>query len=220
MSTNYPVKLVRRDINSLPKGIQTKDYDILIKSYIKKDYRIIATIKDLKEDNYLQRAFFFVNCHFIKNHKERFLLIDEYKDCFDYWWNTDQIIKLVNKCDYNFMFEYSKNYINDASPMIRRWGYVMYIFHPCKKDADAVNKLLTLFKDDDNHDVMMAEAWTLCEFAIFFPDLIYDYLDRHVLNYKITSMAIGKIRDSYRIDESTKQRFIMLREKYRETAWN
>ena len=210
----YKLDNVRRDINNLPKGIKTKDYDNLIKSYIKKKYEIEFDLNHLREDDYLQRAYFFVNTYYIKDYKERFLFIDKAKDVFTRWFNTDQIIKLVNKCDFNFMFSYAKKYVDSSHPFIRRWGYVMFIFHKDKKDIEVAKKIITLCKNDNHHDVMMAMAWLLCELAIFNPDLIYDYLSKHILNYKITSMAVGKIRDSFRIDQTIKNRFLELRAKY------
>lgn len=210
----YPIKHVIQDILKLDNNFKTKEIDSLIKFYIKSNYSIEYNYDLLKKDVFSQRVFFFVNLSYIKSYKEKYLYIDKYKHLFNNWWHTDQLIKQVNKTDFDLMFNYASKYINNSKEYIRRWGYVEFIFHPCKKDFDSCKKIIKLLKNDNSETVMMAEAWLICELAIFHTEYIYNLLKEKKLSYKITSKSISKICDSFRIKEEWKKKFESIRKDF------
>lgn len=59
--------------------------------------------------------------------------------------------------------------------------------------------------------VQMAEAWLLCEVFIKFPQPTEDFLAERVLPNFVQNKAISKIRDSYRVDQMTKDRLVKYR---------
>ena len=205
---------LNKEIEALPKKDKAKQLNILIKRYyLEKDF-VEYNEEILKENVLAAKAFFFINCKLIKKPEDKFMLIDQYKGIFYYWYSTDSIISLVSKCDFNFMFNKAKNYVHDWQTYTRRWGWVMFISHPCKKDEKCAKKLLTLLHDDQKETNQMAQAWLLCELAVFHPELIYKYLTNCKLSYRIISKAVSKITDSYRISDDNKKKFRQIRYDY------
>lgn len=202
-------------INKLPVGSKTKDLDALIKEFYKRKEPVSYDSKLLKENVWLAKAFFFINAKYIRDPNEVLKFIDKFKGVFYYWYSTDSIIRLVNKADPCLMMKFANKYVCSKKTYDRRWGYVMFMFHPIKKDINFVKNYLPLFKDDNENTVQMAEAWLLCEFAIFHPEIIYDFLRAKSLSYDITTKAIGKINDSFRISNEMKKKFKQIRSLYR-----
>ena len=202
---------VDKHISSFPLGSKVKVCDEYI-SQLKKLKEPISYDKELLvQSPWLQRTFFFVNLSLLKDYDERLLFIDKYKEVFTSWGSTDQIIKFVNNSSPDLMLQYAKKYVYSNDLFVRRWGYVMFIFHKNRDDKDFCTKILTLVKSDDELTIQMAEGWLLCELAIFNPDIVYEFLKNSDVCYKVKSWAISKIRDSFRIDDDVKDRFTKLR---------
>ena len=66
------------------------------------------------------------------------------------------------------------------------------------------------FKKDDEYMVMMGEAWLLATVAIYYPNEVYEYL-KDLDDLTLKRKVISKMVDSFRIDETTKERFKGLR---------
>ena len=96
-------------------------------------------------------------------------------------------------------------------PFTRRWGYVIF-FTGLAKDKANVTPILSLMKDDNEYYVQMAEAWLLCELAVFHSEAVLDFLRTAKIKYNILGKAIRKIQDSYRISAKDKAAFRALRE--------
>jgi len=130
-----------KEIKALPEKNKGKELTQLINRYYKKKSIVGFDEAILHENVLTAKAFFFINCKLLKDPKDKFMLIDHYKDIFYYWYSTDSIISLVNKVDFDFMFNKAKEYVHDWKTYTRRWGYVMFIFHPCKQDEECAKKL-------------------------------------------------------------------------------
>lgn len=198
---------IQNDISLLNSNFKTKDIDGLIKKYVKRKEEVEYNYSLLKNDHWLQRIFFYTHLKNIKEPKDRFLFIDKYKDLFSFWADNDQLIGFIRKCDFDFIYEYSKEYIKSNIEFIKRWGYVMYILHPSKLDIEKTKLILELISKENRHSLILAQAWLLCELAIYHQELIYDYLKKDLINYKIKSMTITKINDSFRISKEWKEKF-------------
>lgn len=208
------IRTLDKEVKALPEKGRAKALMSLINQYYKKKDIVSFDEEVLKENVLTAKAFFFINCKLLKDPKDKFMLIDHYKSIFYYWHSTDSIIHLVSKVDFDFMFNKAKEYVHDWQTYTRRWGFVMFIFHPSKKDEKCVKKILTLLHNDQKETNQMAQAWLLCELAIYNTELIYNYLSKCKLSYRIISKAIGKINDSYRISDDWKTKFKSIRQEY------
>lgn len=211
------IKKVDEHISSFPLGSKTKVCDEYINELKKLKEPISYDKELLVKSPWLQRAFFFVNLSLIKDYDERLLYIDKYKEVFTFWGSTDQIIKFVNKATPSLMIKYALKYVLSKDVYVRRWGYVMFIFHKNRDNKEFCTNILSLIKSDDELTIQMAEGWLLCELAIFNPDIVYNFLKASNVCYKVKSWAISKIQDSYRISNDVKAKFKQLRLDYYES---
>lgn len=204
-------ELVLSDIATLGEGYKTKDIDILIKRYIKAGADVSELREHILDEQILHRFYYFVALKQMKDVYQRMEFIHN-NLLFSDWWHTDQLTKFVKEIDFDTAFAYAREYVKSDDPYIRRWGYVMFISELCR-DKRNLEKMLTLFKNDDHYTNQMAEGWLICELARFFPEeMLKWFKEENNLSYKINSKAIQKICDSYRIADEVKERFKALRE--------
>ena len=201
---------VLADIDSLGKNRRTADIDRLISRYVK----MCADTSDLREhilsEQRLHRIYFYVPLNQMKDPLSRMEFIHK-NLLFSDWWHTDQLIKFVSDLGFDIAFDYAKKYVKDKDPFIRRWGYVLFISKLCREKKN-LGKILSLLKNDEHYYVAMAEAWLICELAIFFPEeMLFWFKNQNRLYYNINSKAIQKICDSYRVSEDLKESFKALR---------
>ncbi len=203
-------EMVLSDVAALGKGRKTADIDRLIRRYVREKADPSALRPHILDRQVLHRIYYYVALYQINDPKDRAEFIDR-NLLFSDWWHTDQIIKFVSDLDFNRALEYAKRYVDSDHPFIRRWGYVMFISKICRKEEN-LEKILELLKNDDHYTVQMAEAWLICELAVFFPERMLCWFGgENKLNYKINSKAIQKICDSFRISDENKGRFRAMR---------
>ena len=68
-------------------------------------------------------------------------------------------------------------------------------------------------KDDDEYYVQMAEAWLICDLAVFNVDEVMKFTEYTKLHYNIMGKAVQKICDSFRFTAQEKDFFKNKREK-------
>jgi 3-methyladenine DNA glycosylase AlkD len=68
-------------------------------------------------------------------------------------------------------------------------------------------------KDDEEYYVQMAQAWLICDLAVFNPKEVISFLENSKLKYNILGKAIQKMVDSYRISDEDKAYVKSLRNK-------
>ena len=103
---------------------------------------------------------------------------------------------------------YAKEYVKSDDPFIRRWGYVLFI---SKLGRGHAKTLLPLITEHEHYYVQMGEAWLIAELAVEEPEIVFDWMKKNSLSYKINGKAIQKICDSFRISDSWKEQFKGLR---------
>ncbi len=204
---NLTMELLKKDINSLPKGYKTAHVDKLIRSYVNEKSDVSFLRPYILTHQEFHRIYYYVSLKQITNVYERMRFIHN-NLLFEDWWHTDQLISFVSELDFESAKEYAKGYIFDKDPFIRRWGYVMFI---SKLGRGHSKELLPLLHNDDHYYVQMAEAWLVAELAVFEPEYIYTWLSECDLKYNITGKAIQKICDSFRISNQWKAKFKTLR---------
>lgn len=193
---------------------KTKDIDILNKKLIK-DNIDVSYLKDIiaKEDKY-HRTYFQVSLSYLKTVEEKMKFIEENAYLLNDWWHVDQLPQFLKNLNLEYVYNKAKIYCNDNNPFLRRWGYV--IFMPTLvKDERSFDMIISLLKNDEHYYVIMAEAWLISYLAIYFPDKTLKYLNDCNLSYDIVGKGIQKICDSFRIDDEYKEKFKLIRKKYK-----
>lgn len=203
---------VLRDIDMLPKPYKTADIDRLIRAYIKEKADSSLLRPYVLTHQELHRIYYYVALKQMKDVNARMQFIHE-NLLFEDWWHTDELINFVNNLDFNVALRYATEYVASDDPFTRRWGYVMFISSLGRGRAAAI---LPLIHDDEHYYVQMAEAWLICELAIFEPDYVYEWLSVCGLNYNISGKAIQKICDSFRVPPIWKEKYKDLRKRWKQ----
>lgn len=193
---------------------KTKDIDTLNKKLIK-DNIDVSYLKDIidKEDKY-HRTYFQVSLSYLKTVEEKMKFIEENAYLLNDWWHVDQLPQFLKNLNLEYVYNKAKIYCNDNNPFLRRWGYV--IFMPTLvKDERSFDMITSLLKNDEHYYVIMAEAWLISYLAIYFPEKTLKYLNDCDLSYDIVGKGIQKICDSFRIDDEYKEKFKLIRKKYK-----
>ena len=207
--------MIRRDVDALPENYKTKDVDALISRYVREKYDVSCLREFVLSEQDLHRIYYYVSLKQIRDVNARAEFIDR-NLLFSDWWHTDQLIKFVSALDFKTAMRYAKRYVKSRDLFVRRWGYVMWISKLCR-DAQHVDDILALMKNDDEYYVQMGQAWLIAELAIFFPERVLEWMENeNGLYYNINGKVIQKICDSFRISSENKEKFKALRQRLRE----
>ena len=198
-------------LGKIPK-IKTKDIDTYDRALIAKKADVSALRSHVLSDALVHRTYFQVSLGQLATAEEQLTFIEENEDLLADWWHVDQLPQFLHKpLSFELAFEKAKRYVNSEKPFTRRWGYVIF-FTGLAKEEDHVAPILSLMKDDEEYYVQMAEAWLLCELAVFHSRAVLDFLRTSKMKYNILGKAIQKIQDSLRLSEADKAAFRALRE--------
>lgn len=205
-------KKIINDLESIP-NLKTKDVDRYNKKLIKEKTDVSEIGEYIMENQILHRTYFQVSLGLIKDTEKQFEFIEKNEDYLQDWWHTDHLIQFLNKpVDFDFAYRKAKEYINSDKPFTRRWGYVLFLAG-LQKDKAHTKDILALMKDDDEYYVQMAQAWLICDLAVFNPKEVIEYIESCGLKYNILGKAIQKMVDSYRISDEDKAYVKALRSK-------
>ncbi len=195
------------------KHIKTSAIDAYNKNLIKKGVDVSDLAPHILSEQILHRTYFQVSLARLKSVREQFEFIERNAKLLQDWWHVDQLIQFIKKpIDFNFAYKKAKEYVNSPLTFLRRWGYVLFLTG-LQKDPVNTNKILSLIKDDSEYYVQMAEAWLLCDLAIFNFDAVYKFLQTTKINYNITGKAVQKCCDSFRLSAEQKNALKDLRAK-------
>ena len=200
------------DLRSI-ENLKTKDVDKYNKKLIKEK----ADVSDLKDyvlkDSLVHRTYFQVSMGKLKTYQEQFKFVEDNCDLLQDWWHVDQLTQFIKKpVDFDYAFKMAKEYIDSDKPFVRRWGYVLFLVG-LQKDVTHTKEILSLMKDDDEYYVQMAEAWLICDLAVFNVDEVMKFTEYTKLHYNIMGKAVQKICDSFRFTAQEKDFFKNKREK-------
>ena len=208
------IKQIEDLFHSLPINYKTKDVDRLNKRLIK-EKQDVSCLKDLALGSYFyHRTYFQVSLGQILTYEDQYKFIEENYLLLNDWWHVDQLPQFIKKVPLEYAFKKALIYINDPHPFLRRWGYVQFI-PTLVKEKEAFDLIIKLFKDDDHYYVQMAEAWLISYLAIYHGERVLDYLNEQTLNYNIIGKAIQKSLDSFRIDNTLKEKIKQIRKRYK-----
>lgn len=200
------------DFAAIP-NLKTKDLNDYNKELIKAGTDVSSLRPYVIEYPLLHRTYFQVPLLTQSTYQEQFAYIEENLDLLQDWWHVDQLTQFIYKpVDFDYAYELASRYTNDDATFTRRWGYVLFLVG-LQKDESTLALVWQLLKDDPEYYVQMAQAWLICDLAVFNPGLTLHYLEKSQLNYNILGKAIQKISDSYRISDEVKTQAKALRPK-------
>lgn len=203
-------------INDLSKvkNLKTKDLDLYNKNLIKENINVNFLKDHVLENQLVHRTYFQVMLGNLKTIEEQLLFIEENEDLLQDWWHVDQLLQFINKkeLEFDYIFKKTQKYIKSPKAFVRRWGYVIFLAG-LQKNKNYTKKILSLMKDDSEYYVQMAEAWVICDLAVYNIEDVFSFLNNSKIKYNILGKAIQKICDSFRISIEDKEYAKSLREK-------
>ena len=123
------------------------------------------------------------------------------------WAVTDTLGNYLKKCSFDKFWEFFLNTYQDDYLYTRRFAYVFAI--KFSHDEEII-KIFGYIKQNEDYMVTMAEAWLLSFIAIDYPDEVFTFLQNSG-SLALKRKTISKICDSFRFDESEKEKFKSLR---------
>ena len=194
------------------ESLKTKDVENVAKRLIKNKEDVSDLSTHCLKDQRVHRIYFEVSLYFLLAEDEQFNFIENNFNLLNDWWHVDQLTIFTKPFSFDFAFKKAKSYINNSNPFVRRLAYVIFL-PDLIKDTSKYDEIATLFKNDDEYYVQMGLAWLISYMAIYDSTWTYNYLNTTKLKYNITSKAIQKTCDSFRVSQETKTKFKSLREK-------
>ena len=197
------------------KKMRTADIDAIAKQYLKDNIDVSELYSHIAESGALHRIYFVVSLKRIKKYEEQLAFIEKHFSCLHDWWHVDMLLQLLVKApSFEYVFNKAKIYIKSDLLFVRRWGYVIFL-SGFQKDPQRTKDILSLYRDDPEYYVQMAEAWLLADLAIYNSQAILDFIASKALRYNIIGKAIQKMCDSFRISEEVKKQAKSLRKLYK-----
>ncbi len=199
------------------KKLKTADVDAIAEQYLKDGVDVAPLYDHIKESGSILRIYFYVSLKSIEGFENQIKFIEDHFQDLNDWWHVDMLPQLIRKNkapSFDFVYNKAKEYVNYPLTFARRWGYVIFLAG-FQKDPTQTKKILSLFHDDEEYYVQMAEAWLLADLAIFNPQDVLDFIASKPLHYNIIGKGIQKMSDSFRIDDEIKTRAKELRKIYK-----
>lgn len=194
-------------------NLKTKDIDAYNKRLIKSATDVSKIRDHILTHQLLHRTYFQVSLGLMTDIAKQFSFIEHNEDYLQDWWHVDQLTQFIRKpINFEFAYAKAKGYIASNKTFTRRWGYVLFLTG-LQKDTKNTKLILSLMTDDVEYYVQMAEAWLICDLAVFNPKDTIAFIEGSDLHYSILGKAIQKMVDSYRINDKDKEYVKSLRAK-------
>jgi len=205
-----------KEFAAFSKSLSNSDYNVIgvknpVLRSIVKEHVMEAELRldDFVLGEYLEIDFIYFGLGIsrLKTNKEKLNFLQEKIKYAKSWAITDTASTYFKKLSFNeyrdfFLKSYQSKYVYQ-----RRMAYVLGL--KLYKDKNILS-ILPLLQSNEDYMVMMAEAWLLATIAISFPDEVFEVLCK-TDDVALKRKTISKMCDSYRIDESTKNKFKELR---------
>lgn len=198
------------------KNLKTKDVDKYNKKLIKERIDVRELRDYVKDDDLVHRTYFQVSMGLLSNYQEQLQFIQDNYLLLNDWWHVDQLTQFIQEdMDFKYVYDLAKSYIKSEHLFLRRWGYVIFI-SGLQKNKRYTKKILKLIKDDKEYYVQMAQAWLICDLAVYNPEEVVKFLSNSKIKYNILGRAIQKMCDSFRISDEVKETVKGLRDKLKD----
>ncbi len=182
----------------------------LLRKIIKANYRDeTLQLTDFELGKYLEVDFsyFAIGLLRCKTVDEQLVFVQRNMKFAKSWAITDMIASYLKKITFEQYWPYFLSNCTNEYVYVRRFAYVFGLkFY---RDQRILGVLQYIQKDED-YMVYMGQAWLLATVAICYPDAVYQFLKSGVADH-LKRKTISKIKESFRIDDKTKKRFVALR---------
>ena len=102
-----------------------------------------------------------------------------------------------------------EGYLKSENPWICRVGIVLLkTYYVKEENVLQILKLAETYKHE-HYYVHMAQAWLIAECYTKFPELTYSYLEKSSFCAEVLNKAVQKIKDSYRVSETWKEKALI-----------
>ncbi len=138
---------------------------------------------------------------------------NDYLDLIDNWAICDTFcssLKIVNNNIDYFIKVIDKLIDTDKEYRVRLALVLLLDYYVLEEYLDYIFKRVDNIKSDLYY-INMAKAWLLCECFIKYPNNTMNYFKNNNLDKFTINKTISKIRDSYRVDASTKEYLLSFR---------
>ena len=200
--TKYEILGIRLPIiRKIVKQISKTNYEDFLK-LTKSNYYEEVMIEGLVISNIKEEQLF--NKYFNKYITK----IDNWGICDSFCNSLDIVTKNPSK-----YFNLCKELSLSNEEFISRVGLIIILNYYVKEEylQDIFNILDSITRD--KYYINMAQAWLICEFYIYYPQVTENYLKKNKLNKFTHNKAISKIRESYRISKEKKEYLNTLKRK-------
>jgi len=187
-------------------GVRVPILRKLVKAYCHDEN---LSLKDFELGKYLEVDFsyFAIGLLRCKTAAEQLIFLRQNLYYAKSWMITDMIPSFLRGMSFEDFWLFFLDTHANKHIYTRRFAYVFALkFYRDQRILD----VLPYVKLNEEYMVCMGQAWLLATVAIRFSQAVFDFLcDSADANLK--KKTISKIRDSYRIDDVTKNKFIGLR---------
>ena len=212
----YLFNLKDEKFANFSKSLSNSDYEVIgVKNPILREL-----IKEHKDNNeldpndfepgkYLEIDFIYFGLSLsrLKNIWEQLCFLKNNIKFAKSWAITDIVPSYLKKYTFDQFYSFFLDSYKSKNLYERRLAYVLGL--KLSKDENIL-KILKLIVLNEEYMVMMSEAWLLQTIAITYEDKVYSYL-KNIDDVALIRKAISKICDSFRFNESSKNRFKELR---------
>lgn len=187
-------------------GVKNPVLRQIVKEHVKDEE---MRLEDFKTGKYLEIDFIYFGLALsrCKNIDEQLEFLKQNIKKAKSWAITDTAATYLKKLTLDKYWSFFLKLVKSPFIYDRRMAFIVGL--KLAKDKNIL-KVTEYIQKDEEYIVMMGEAWLLATVAIYYPNEVYDYLlkcDDLTLKRKV----ISKMVDSFRIDETTKERFKGLR---------
>ena len=187
-------------------GVKNPVLRLIIKEHIQDDE---LNLDDFKLGEYLEIDFIYFGLALsrLKTNSEKVNFLKKKIKYCKSWAITDAAVSYFKKLAFEDYYEFFFKTYFSKFLYERRMAYVLGL--KLYKDKNIL-KILSLLKENEDYMVMMGQAWLLATVAIIYPDEIYQFLVK-TKDVTLKRKTISKICDSFRFDETTKNKFKEIR---------
>lgn len=187
-------------------GVKNPVLRQIVKEHVKDEE---LALDDFKTGKYLEIDFIYFGLGLsrCKNLDEQLDFLKQNIKTAKSWAITDIASTYLKKLTFDKYWQFFLELAKSKYTYDRRMAYVVGLKLAKDKRIIDVTKYI---KKDDEYMVMMSEAWLLATIAIYYPNEVYEYLFK-CEDITLKRKVISKMVDSFRIDDTTKERFKGLR---------
>ena len=201
---NFSKSLSNSDYISI--GVKNPVLRSIIKEHVKDEE---LKLSDFKLGKYLEVDFIYFGLGLV-----RCKTVDEQLDFLDKniykaksWAITDCVSTYIKKIKFEQFWKFFEKNNDSQYIFTRRMSYILALkFY---RDREVL-RTLDFIKPNEDYMVMMSEAWLMATIAIYYPNEIYEYLTK-TKDLTLKRKTISKINESFRFDQTTKEKFKSLR---------